>query len=118
MEFRDDVPPSGGNRSVFISGGCIVPHAYFTLISPASESYLSLRCRGKNLSSGGEIQLRRISDWKKNVWISINDTVWAPYQSADTLFCPALDTLSLELTSGGLKPSAMLVDLIEVLRVK
>ncbi len=44
MEFRDDVPPSGGNRSVFISGGCIVPHAYVTLISPASESYLSMRC--------------------------------------------------------------------------
>jgi hypothetical protein len=117
MRFTDDAPPPGGNHSAFISGGCIIPHAYVTIVAPSYDTYLILRCWGKNLSNGGEIRLIRKNDWGGAITILINDTTWTRYQSADELFCPAGDTLSLELTSGGFIGSSMLIDLIEVVRV-
>lgn len=119
LTIMNEAPPSGGKHSIYISGACNAPHAYVTLTGPASESHLILRCWGKNLSNGGDVELRRTSDWyKPPIGIFISDTVWTSYQSKDTLFCPAHDTLSLELTSGGYSPSAMLIDLIEVVRVQ
>ncbi len=115
--FRSDAPPNGGNQSLFISGGCIGPHAYFDLQSITEDSYLLLRCWGKDLSTGGIIGLE-LPDYSSGISLSIGAANWTAYQSADTLFCPADQRVRLWMSAGGIIYSAMLIDLIEIVRVK
>ncbi|MBA4313629.1 MAG: hypothetical protein C0417_13475 [Chlorobiaceae bacterium] len=121
MEFRREAPPIGGQQSVYISGGCIYPHAYINLPAENYDRLLILRCWGKNLEIGGLVELRlnpEVSIWPSpHVSISVNDTLWKFYQS-DTLHCPANIPLQLSMSAGGIVPSTMLVDLIEIIRVK
>ena len=118
MEFRADAPPLGGKHSVLISGGCIYPHAYYDLPVSQEDNYLIVKCFGKNLSNGGGIELDLSdNDAHHHIVIGITDTIWRSYQSRDTLYCPRNTRLRLSMSSGGIVPSSMLVDLLEVLKV-
>ncbi|MCI0696164.1 hypothetical protein L0337_29700 [candidate division KSB1 bacterium] len=119
MQFRNEAPPSGGRQSIFISGGCVVPHAYIEFDGIDKGSHLLLRCWGKNLAIGGIVELQVADDRSRTIGIgvAVAATTWKFYQSADTLYWPANHRLKLSLSSGGLKPSAMLVDQIDVIKV-
>ncbi len=116
-DLRNEAPSNGGNRSLFVSGGCIWPHALLNLKPLEQDSRLIIRCWGKNLGIGGGVSLA-IDDFRKSIHISVQDQEWTAYESSDTLFCPAGSKLSLLLGAGGFVSSAMLVDLIEIRRVK
>ncbi|MGH7453501.1 MAG: hypothetical protein ACRENG_19280, partial [bacterium] len=94
------------------------PHAYIEFNGIDQDSYLLFRCWGKNLVSGGGVELQVADDWFSTIHIAVADTIWRFYEAADTLFWPAHQRLKLSMSSGGLKPSAMLVDQIEVIRVE
>ena len=121
MEFRNDVPRFGGKQSAYVSGGCIYPHVYINLPAVKYDCSLIFRCWGKNLEIGGLVELRLNPEISRcpppSVSISVNDTLWKFYQS-DTLHCSANIPLQLSMSAGGIVPSAMLVDLIEIIRVK
>lgn len=117
-QFRSDVPPNGGRQSVFISGGCMVPHAYLDLPLMPDDHYLELRCWGKNLARGGSVSLQIVDDRSKQIGIGVSDTVWTRYESTDSLFCPAKSRVRLAMSSGGFVPGAMLVDEIAVIQVE
>lgn len=117
MQFRNEAAPNGGRQSVFISGGCVHPHADIEFDGIDQDSHLLLRCWGKNLASGGGVELHVADDWSKTIHIFVADSTWKFYESADTLFWPAHQRLNLSMSSGGFKPSAMLVDRIEVIRI-
>lgn len=121
IEFQRDAPPMGGQQSVYISGGCIYPHAYINLPAVKYDCSLIFQCWGKNLEIGGLVELRLNPEISRcpppSVSISVNDTLWKFYQS-DTLHCPANIPLQLSMSAGGIVPSAILVDLIEIIIVK
>ncbi|MFB0517123.1 MAG: hypothetical protein ACETWG_11055 [Candidatus Neomarinimicrobiota bacterium] len=121
VEFRTDTPPQGGNQSLFVSGTCIVPHFRLDLLPADEERYLKLRCWGKNLAFGGGVSLSWFNEEGERlsyIDIYISDSVWTAYETEDTLLCPANETPTLNLNAGGIVYSAMLVDLVEVIRIK
>lgn len=124
MEFRNDVPRFGGKQSAYVSGGCLHPHTSYQLPSSSQDRKLVLRCWGKNLEIGGGVELEAVPEVsipenpKRYIFITISDKFWKSYQSDSILFCPANSKLILSMSSGGYVPSSMLVDLIEIIRVK
>jgi hypothetical protein len=118
LEFRQDAPPGGGSQSAYISGGCFAPTASFD-ISPVDEDrYLRLRCWGKGSIEGGFICLEQSSELFHGICVDITDSVWTSYEAPDTLFCPRNFPLRLSLTSGGIFFNSMLVDRLEIIRIK
>jgi hypothetical protein len=120
--LRNDAPDIGGRKSLLVSGGCLIPHAYIELPAVNYDRSVMLRCWGKNLAVGGEVILsnNKIDSTgfpNKSVSISVQDTVWRFYKS-DVLQCPAGTPLTLTMNSGGCILSIMLVDLLEVIMVE
>ena len=118
MQILDEPSPGGDRHSVRISGGCFVPHASIDIAGPSEDSRLLLRCWGRNLANGGGLGLMRTRDLNQGVHVFVSDTTWAAYQSRDTLFVPAGDSLHIEMSAGGIIYSAMLVDQLEVVEVR
>lgn len=109
-----DAPINGGKRSMYVSGGCLVPHAWVDFPNKSPFSDFILKCWGKNLSNGGTVTLRSKNDIYKSIYISISDSSWKQYKSDNVLHLSPNDIFRLEFISGGIVSSAMLVDLIEV----
>jgi|GEM_PF-974993 len=112
--FESDVPAGGGSKSAYISGGCAIPHAWKMLGPLQNAGEYIVRCKAKNLSNGGIVSIAKVEDSFMDVIIDVQDTVWKQYVSEKKLYCPAGGSIVLSLSSGGLIPSAMLVDMIEV----
>ena len=118
-EFRNDVPPSGGNQSLYISGGCIVSHAWIELGPFEEDGFFQLRCWGKDLAIGGGIWLEEEGDYPRDqIGMVINQKEWKYYESAETLFCLAGKKIILSMGAGGIASSAMLVDKVEIVNVQ
>lgn len=119
--FRNDTPPGGGNQSVEIAGACLHPHAFYELPPTNYDRSLILQCWGKNLAVGGMVELapnpESVIYPHSSVIIQVQDSVWRFYRS-DTLFCPLKTPLLLSMSAGGYIPSAMLVDLLEIIKVE
>lgn len=115
--LKTEAPVDGGEKSLLVSGGCFVPHASFEISPMARDSHLILKCWGKNLAIGGSVTLESI-DGSNQISISIQDSSWTYYESEEALYCPANKPLRLSLNSGGFIYSAMLVDLIQITRVR
>lgn len=113
-----DAPTGGGRQSLFVSGGCIIPHACINFRNQSSSAYVKLSCWGKRLVGGGRASLRAMNNSCRSISCDITDSVWTHYESTDSLFCARNDTLHLELMSGGIVPSSMLIDMLEVATVK
>lgn len=121
MSLRTDVPPGGGRYSVFISGGCVDPHASFKIEPIPAEGQYVLRCWGKNLGNGGMVGLGFEPfpyAQTASVFVTVNDSAWTFRQFSNMLYCPAGSTLWIWMISGGYVASAMLVDKVEVVRVE
>ncbi|MGB2868387.1 MAG: hypothetical protein WBD36_08050 [Bacteroidota bacterium] len=117
LALHQGAPPDGGLQSAYISGGCIVPHARIRLTTLPPAGTITLKCWGMNLALGGAIQLSKVNDPQSGLLIAINDTAWTAYQADGSMTYSSLDTLELEMMSGGIVSSAMLVDRIEIRRV-
>lgn len=115
--FRNDPSPEGGKQSLYVSGGCLVPHAEFKIQPQSENGCFVLQGWGKNLDNGGFVELH-IADSVKSISFDVSDKEWKFYQSADTLYCPANLQFKLNMISGGLVSSSMLVDQIRVKRVE
>ena len=119
IKFMKDAPVGGGKQSLQVAGGCIWPHANFVLPAFRHDGYFIVQCWGKNLMTGGGLELNLAGDYAKSgIGISIQNPDWTFYESTDTLYCPANRNLELLLGAGGIVPSAMLVDLIQVIKVR
>jgi len=58
IEFRNDAPFNGGEQSLYVSGGCIVPHASLKLNNINKNSCLTIHCWAKNPANGGTVELK------------------------------------------------------------
>lgn len=114
IDFSNDVPAHGGKKSLSVSGGCVIPHAKYTVPPQNTDCFLILRFWGNNLSNGGSVNLYVNKAGYKEINFDISIKGWTLYESPDTLFCPANTSLTLEAMAGGISSSAMLIDLIEI----
>jgi hypothetical protein len=115
QERRSDAAPNCGKYSLYVSGGCVVPHAYYTLPELEKDIRFVLKCWGKGL--GGTASVRNPSN-NKQITVYLGGNEWKQFESKDTLFCQKGDRISIELISGGLIISNMLVDGLELIGVK
>ncbi len=115
--FRNDTPYSYSRRSVFISGGCIAPHASFVLKPRRRNATVFIQCFGKNMSNGGVVELHPGNDLTHYITISVTENSWKEYRSEETLFWPAGSSLTIWLISGGIIPSAMLIDDLKIVEI-
>ena len=112
----EDAPKAGGKYSIEISGGCVIPHAFYRFAPLSEDRSFILKCWGKNLSNGGSLNLHT-EDHSVQVHISVSELEWTAYVSEDTLHCAAGSSMILELNSGGIMSSAMRVDQLEITEV-
>ncbi len=114
----DDAPMNGGLKSLYISGGCLIPHAYYRFDPPGRNIEAFLELFGKNLSIGGQVELTVGSGYGRNlVEILVMDSTWQYYNSDSTFLWPADSTLNLILNAGGYEPSDMLIDCLKLVEV-
>ena len=118
MQLSNDVPPGGGNRSLFVSGGCTVPHAAFRIGEVSQDSRFILRFWGKRLFGSGGVGLGFSQSPTSGIGVNVVDSTWTHYESQDVFYCPADSTLWLNVNAGGFVPGAILVDDIQVVKVK
>ncbi len=114
FSFANDAPSRGGKKSLSVSGGCIFPHAQYTLSAQNSDCHLVLKLWGKNLSNGGGVYLMVNGAGYKGIGISVSEKEWTCYESQDTLFCPANSSLTIGAGAGGIYGSSILIDMIEI----
>jgi hypothetical protein len=114
FRFADDTPEHGGSGSLLVSGGCIIPHAQYTLPPQNSDSYMTLKFWGKNLSNGGGVFLSVNKPGYKPLSFDVSGKDWTLYENHDSLFCPANASLTLGITAGGIIGSSILIDMIEI----
>ena len=114
FNFANDVPKHGGKKSLSISGGCVLPHAQYTVTPQNTDCYLIVKFWGKNLSNGGSVYIYVNKAGYKEISFDVSEKDWTPYESRDTLFCPANTSLTLGAMAGGISSSAILIDMVEI----
>lgn len=113
----EDASPGGGKRSLYVSGGCIVPHVVFPIPAQNEDCYYKLKCWGRSVILGGSVELSTIIPSSlAPVIVHISDFTWQFYQTEDSLFCPANRSMILTINSGGDNPGGMLVDQIQIVK--
>jgi|GEM_PF-3660246 len=117
LELYKEAAPGNGSYSAHVSGGCIWPHAWYILSPFNEDGYFILRCWAKDLGVGGIAGIMPGNDHFKQVRISVHGNEWKYYESSDTLFCPAGESITLFLGAGGIIASAMLVDKLEIVKI-
>jgi len=113
--LSDDTPSDGGDSSIVVAGGCIVPHLYFEL-GPFDEAQnLSFSVYGKAEGiAGGSLSLRLKSDPDAIIAIQIQDNEWTLYETANTLEVPVGEQVVINFVSGGIVPIVSYFDLFEI----
>jgi hypothetical protein len=114
FNFSNDVPILGGTKSLSVSGGCVLPHARYTVTPQNTDCYLILKFWGKNLSNGGSVNLYVNKAGYKEISFDVSEKGWTLYESRDSIFCPANTSLTLEAMAGGISSSAILIDMVEI----
>lgn len=120
--WKNDVPNKKSKKSVFISGGCIQPHARYVFKNNLPQGYYAIECWGKAYlkTFGGVVSLKYQRDENYNyssVDIGFSDSVWT-YKISDTLFFDKSHNLTIEMSAGGIIMSAILVDNLIVKKIK
>ncbi len=115
INLVDNPCPSGGEKSVYIAGGCIIPHASLLLDPPNDDLVVSVEFYGKNLTNGGGVELFIGDDFIHGVQVIVDDTSWKKYRSEEILW-PTDSTMSIWMSAGGYITSSMLIDELEIIK--
>lgn len=114
-----DAPGGGGSQAFGISGTCIWPHARYTLEPLGTGSHCTVRCWGRVVEGPGLVQLTVAGSYESVVTLVIEEQVWTPYSSSATIWCPAGESLEIDVSSGGFHgPGGVLVDQLEVVMIE
>ena len=113
----DESCPGGGKYSALVSdNGNYLSH--LDLSQSKRDRYLTIRFWAKAQGTGGVVFFSILGTQQEEIWINIHDTSWFYYQASDTLFCPALHTPRITMFAGGFLYGRMLVDLMEVEKIR
>lgn len=91
----------------------MAPHSTLNISSAEANVMVRLCLFGKDLQRGGNVRLENINTGEA-ISVFVKDSVWSHYQSNNKLYVLSGDRLRLSMSAGGIAPSAMLVDLLEI----
>ena len=116
-ECKNEVPAGGGKRSLYVSGGCVVPHMVLDLGRIESEDLFTVRFMGKVLVNGGSVSIITVKG--KSEWIDLGsvyliDKNWKEYKLVSTVPIPLGYNLKIQMSSGDFVVGGMLIDLLEI----
>lgn len=120
--FVSDPSPGGGEKSLLIGGGCIIPSAWIDLpVQPDGGKY-TISCWGKKGTGSGSIRLTIFDETyhdETELILRINQDDWTYIQSEDSIYCAQDKQLRLEIHGGGGYGGSltMFVDQIKVERI-
>jgi hypothetical protein len=115
MWLADDAPSAGGSRALGVAGGCIWPHAAYTLEPLEDGGRCTVRCWGKLVEAPGVVKLRIAGVYEDEIGFDIESPRWAPRSTSESIWCPAGKSPEVVISSGGFgQPGGVLVDLLEV----
>ena len=117
--FNNEPSPNGDSYSLYVSGGCIWPHVSVEIPAQETDGYYQLTGWGRNLEIGGLVELHnnlRIPN--ESIYFNVTDSAWTHYAADSILYCPAGQSMTLMMGAGGIVASSMLVDQIEIVKVK
>ena len=114
--FVNDPAPDGGEKSLYIGGGCMKPAAQIILESHIINGKYRLYCWGKKGESGGNVKLilAQNHDYFDQIELNINSQDWKLYQIEGVLKCNETSQLRLELWVGGIVYNSMFIDRLKV----
>lgn len=116
-EFQMAAPKGGGKRSLFVSGGCVIPHMVLDLGKIVSEELFTVKFMGKVLSNGGSVSLTAVKDnseWVDLGSVYLSEPNWKEYLLKSTAPTPIGYNLKIQMSSGGFIAGGMLIDLLEI----
>jgi hypothetical protein len=116
--LRADIPPDGGELSAYISEGIVEPDAYAEVGPFDADLQVRIRCWGKDLFDGGAVTLHPKDDEQTKIEIAVIEKKWTRYDSEQSLLIPKGQKARLVLDTGKAPKAAMLIDNVEVYRVK
>jgi hypothetical protein len=117
--IAEDAPPGGGSRALGVGGGCVIPHAVYTLGPGKVDGYYTITCWAREVYGPGGIVLGVAgADDEETICLEVTGGDWMPYHAAGYIRCAAGQSLAIEITSGALVSGGIHVDLLEVLRAR
>lgn len=119
MEIVEQAPRHGGKYSLRVSGGSLIPHAKFDFQPAPYDRRLILQGWAKAIEGTGGVGL--VSQYYSNresIGFPVRREQWTFYESEDTLFVVAGDTMSIHVSAGGVAPAEILVDNITVREIE
>ncbi len=119
MEIVEETPRSGGRYSLRVSGGCLIPHAILDFEPASYDRHFIMQGWGKAIEGTGGVKLS--TDFyqpRESVGFPVRRNLWTFYESEETLFVAAGDTMSIHISAGGIAPAEILVDLVTIRKIK
>lgn len=113
--LTEDTSGSGGDSSLTVSGGCVVPHMSMTKVFDKNYQ-LQVLVEGKLLTEFGPGQVM-ISTDTEQVFFDIETSEWADYES-EAINYIAGERLQVSLLSGGLIEITTLFDNLQIVEVE
>ncbi len=121
MQLSDEAAPGGGSKSLYVSGGCIYPHAVYDLGPFPKDLEITIEGWGKALQGTGGVAVGlNFLDGENqgSIGFRVDQPEWTFYKTDETLFIKSGETISLHIAAGGIAPAAILVDLLALREVK
>ena len=79
--LSDDTPPTGGDSSLVVSGGCVVPHIYFEYGPFPEETPIFISIYGKTITLYGSIAIMLKEDRTNYRYLHIKEPKWTYYET-------------------------------------
>jgi len=119
MDIVEQAPHRAGNYSLRVSGGSIVPHAKYDFEAVSHDRKFILQGWTKAIEGTGGVGLvaKFYSDIE-SIGFAVRRNQWTFYESEDTLFVAAGDTMSVHVAAGGVAPATILVDKITIREIE
>jgi hypothetical protein len=119
IEIVEQAPRWGGRYSLSVSGGCPVPHAKFDFEPASHDRQFILQGWGKAIEGTGGVALYTDFDSAEgSIGFPIDRKLWTFYESKETLFVTAGDSLSIHVSAGGIVPATVQVDRITIREIE
>lgn len=117
-KWSRDVPPGGGRRSLYITGGRVSPTASMVTKPLPSGATYGVECWGKAINVGGFVELAIVDKHEivEKITIPIIKAQWQRLTPANDLYCPPGHSLMLTLHAAATPDAAVVVDMVKILR--
>ena len=116
--FVEDPAPNSGDRSLLIGGGCIQPTAKVTLPEIRVGGFYTISCWGKIDPDfhGGSVILALSHNEEESFQIElrIDRQGWYFYSSEESIYCPASESLQIQIRVGGIVYDCMKLDGLKI----